>query len=49
MALGATIKGFRYMRKVIGIDGVLIKTQHKELIVVVTTKDSEYHTYPTWG
>ena len=38
------------MRKVIGIDGSWIKTPHRNVLVVATTEDSEFHTYPlAWG
>ena len=46
MALGAAIRGFRFMRKVIGVDGAWIKTQHKGVLLVAATQDSEYHSYP---
>ncbi|XP_062103376.1 uncharacterized protein LOC133814432 [Humulus lupulus] len=50
MALGVAIRGFTYMRKVIGIDATWIKTKHKGVLLVATTQDSEYHTYPiAWG
>ncbi|XP_062088889.1 uncharacterized protein LOC133795455 [Humulus lupulus] len=50
MALGVTIRGFTYMRKVIGIDAAWIKTKHRGVLLVATTQDSEYHTYPiAWG
>lgn len=50
MALGPQIRGFRYMRKVIGIDGAWIKTKFKGVLLVATTQDSEFHTYPlAWG
>ncbi|XP_062088953.1 uncharacterized protein LOC133795522 [Humulus lupulus] len=50
MALGVAIRGFTYMRKVIGIDATWIKTKHKGVLLVETTQDSEYHTYPiAWG
>ncbi|XP_062107755.1 uncharacterized protein LOC133818735 [Humulus lupulus] len=47
---GVAIRGFTYMRKVIGIDAAWIKTKHKDVLLVATTQDSEYHTYPiAWG
>ena len=46
MALGAAIRGFRFIRKVIGVDGAWIKTQHKGVLLVATTQDNEYHSYP---
>ncbi|XP_062102913.1 uncharacterized protein LOC133813897 [Humulus lupulus] len=47
---GVAIRGFTYMRKVIGIDAAWIKTKHKGVLLVATTQDSEYHTYPiAWG
>ncbi|XP_060974703.1 uncharacterized protein LOC133039773 [Cannabis sativa] len=50
MALGVAIRGFTYMRKVIGIDAAWIKTKHKGVLLVATTQDSEYHSYPiAWG
>ena len=46
MALGAAIRGFRFMRKVISVDGARIKTQHKGVLLIAATQDSEYHSYP---
>lgn len=38
------------MRKLIGINGAWIKTDHKGVLIVATTQESEYHTYPiAWG
>jgi hypothetical protein len=50
MALGAAIRGFKNMRKVIGIDGAWIKTKYKGVLMVAATQDSENHSYPiAWG
>ena len=50
MALGAAIRGFTYMRKVISIDAAWIKTKQKGVLLVATTEDSEYQSYPiAWG
>ncbi|XP_062081024.1 uncharacterized protein LOC133785825 [Humulus lupulus] len=47
---GVAIRGFTYMRKIIGIDAAWIKTKHKGVLLVATTQDSEYHTYLiAWG
>ena len=46
MALGTAIRGFRFMRKVIIVDGARIKTQHKGVLLIAATQDSEYHSYP---
>ena len=38
------------MRKVISVDEAWIKTQHKGVLLVAATHDSEYHSYPiAWG
>ena len=46
MALGAAIRGFRFLRKVIGVDGAWIKTHNKRVLLVAATQDSEYYSYP---
>ena len=46
MALGAAIRGFRFMRKVIGVDEAWIKIQHKRVLLIAATQDSENHSYP---
>ena len=46
MALAAAIRDFKNMRKVIGIDGAWIKTKYKGVLMVATTQDSEYHSFP---
>ncbi|EXB73701.1 hypothetical protein L484_026864 [Morus notabilis] len=45
MALGVAISGFRYMRKVIGIDASFVKTKYKGMLIVASAQDSEYHSY----
>ena len=36
LAFGATIRGFQYMRKVIGIDGTFLKGPYKGVLLVAT-------------
>ena len=37
LAFGASIRGFNYMRKVIGIDGTFLKGPYKGVLLVITT------------
>lgn len=46
MALGAAIRVFKYMRKVIGIDASFVKTKCRGILIVAFTQDNEYHCYP---
>ena len=50
MALGAAVRGFQNMRKVIGIDGAWVKNKYKGVLMIATSQDSEFHSYPiAWG
>ena len=37
LAFGVAIRGFRYMRKVVGIDGTFLKGQYRGILLVATT------------
>ncbi|KAL5562473.1 hypothetical protein UlMin_032220 [Ulmus minor] len=39
LAFGVAIRGFRYMRKVVGIDGTFLKGQYRGVLLVATTQD----------
>ncbi|KAL5557636.1 hypothetical protein UlMin_033847 [Ulmus minor] len=44
------IRGFRYMRKVVGIDGTFLKGQYRGVLLVATAQDSNGQCYPlAWG
>ena len=50
IALGAAIKGFACMRKVISIDGTYLKTKYKGCLLVATAQDGDRHCCPiAWG
>ncbi|KAL5581948.1 hypothetical protein UlMin_014390 [Ulmus minor] len=50
LAFGASIRGFNYMRKVIGIDGTFLKVSYKGVLLVATTQDGNSKCYPiVWG
>ena len=50
MAFGVAIRGFQYMRKVIGIDGTFLKGPYKGVLLVATAHDGNSKCYPiTWG
>ena len=50
MTLGAAVRVFTFMIKVISVEEAWIKTQHKRVLVVAATQDNEYHSYPiAWG
>ncbi|XP_010541825.1 PREDICTED: uncharacterized protein LOC104815207 [Tarenaya hassleriana] len=49
-ALGATVRGWNYMRKVIAIDATFLVGQYKGTLVVATAQDGDHHLYPlAWG
>ncbi|KAL5565011.1 hypothetical protein UlMin_028175 [Ulmus minor] len=50
LAFGASVKGFNYMRKVIGIDGKFLKGSYKGILLVATTQDDNSKCYSiAWG
>ncbi|KAL5558013.1 hypothetical protein UlMin_034224 [Ulmus minor] len=50
LAFGASIRGFNYMRKVIGIDGTFLKGSYNGVLLVATTQDGNSKYYPiAWG
>jgi len=46
IALGACIKGFKALRKVIAVDGTFLKTKYKGTLIVATGQDGNWHQYP---
>ena len=46
VALGASIEGFEYMRKVITVDATFLKTVEGGCLVIATAKDPNLHHYP---
>ncbi|KAL5574324.1 hypothetical protein UlMin_023921 [Ulmus minor] len=50
LAFGVAIKGFEFMRKVVGIDGTFLKSQYNGVLLVATTQDGNGQCYPiAWG
>ncbi|KAL5561682.1 hypothetical protein UlMin_031429 [Ulmus minor] len=50
LAFGVAIRGFRYMRKVVGIDGTFLKGQYRGVLLVATAQDGNGQCYPlAWG
>ena len=50
MAFGVSIRGFRYMRKVISIDGTHLKSEYKGHMLIATAQDGNFQIYPiAWG
>ncbi|KAL5575870.1 hypothetical protein UlMin_017569 [Ulmus minor] len=50
LAFGVAIKGFEFMRKVVGIDGTFLKSQYKGVLLVATAQDGNEQCYPiAWG
>ncbi|KAL5544667.1 hypothetical protein UlMin_008451 [Ulmus minor] len=50
LAFGVAIRGFRYMRKLVGIDGTFLKGQYWGVLLVATAQDSNDQCYPlAWG
>ena len=41
LVFGAAIRGFQYMRKIIGIDGTFLKGSYKGVLLVATTQDGK--------
>ncbi|XP_024018361.1 uncharacterized protein LOC112090682 [Morus notabilis] len=46
IALGASIKGFKAMMKVIAVDGTFLKIEYKGTLIIATAQDDNYHQYP---
>ena len=46
LTFGASIRGFNYMRKVIGINETFLKGSHKVVLLVATTQDRNSKCYP---
>ena len=46
VALGASIEGFEYMRKVITVDATFLKTVKGGCLVIATAQDPNFHHYP---
>ncbi|KAL5550950.1 hypothetical protein UlMin_001126 [Ulmus minor] len=50
LAFGVAIKGFEFIRKVVGIDGTFLKSQYKGVLLVATAQDGNGQCYPiAWG
>ncbi|XP_010542114.1 PREDICTED: uncharacterized protein LOC104815434 [Tarenaya hassleriana] len=50
VALSATIKGWKYMHKVVAVDATFLTSEYKGALIVATAQDGEYHQYPlAWG
>ncbi|XP_010531577.1 PREDICTED: uncharacterized protein LOC104807849 [Tarenaya hassleriana] len=50
IALSATIKGWKYVRKVVAVDATFLTSEYKGALVVATAQDGEHHQYPlAWG
>ncbi|KAL5568417.1 hypothetical protein UlMin_024992 [Ulmus minor] len=50
LAFGALVRGFNYMRKVIGTDGTFLKGLYKGVLLVATAQDGNSKCYPiVWG
>ncbi|KAL5569114.1 hypothetical protein UlMin_025689 [Ulmus minor] len=50
LAFGVAIRGFRYMRKVVRIDGTFLKGQYRGVLLVATAQDGNGQYYPlAWG
>ncbi|XP_062081034.1 uncharacterized protein LOC133785836 [Humulus lupulus] len=46
LSLGVSIRGFRYMRKVISIDGTHLKNQFGGNLLIATAQDGNFQIYP---
>ncbi|XP_062089113.1 uncharacterized protein LOC133795673 [Humulus lupulus] len=46
LSLGVSIRGFRYMRKVISIDGTHLKNQFGGNLLITTAQDGKFQIYP---
>ncbi|KAL5580403.1 hypothetical protein UlMin_012845 [Ulmus minor] len=50
LAFGVAIRGFRYMRKVVGRNGTFLKGQYRGVLLVATAQDGNGQCYPlAWG
>ncbi|XP_010525649.1 PREDICTED: uncharacterized protein LOC104803415 [Tarenaya hassleriana] len=45
-ALGAAVRGWNYMRKVVAIDATFLTGQYKGTLIVATVQDGDHHLYP---
>lgn len=46
VAFGASIHGFRFMRKVVVVDGTFLKGQYKGTLLMATTQDGNFNIFP---
>ena len=46
VALGTSIEGFEYMRKVITVDATFLKIVEGDVLIITTVQDSNRHHYP---
>ncbi|KAL5540487.1 hypothetical protein UlMin_043081 [Ulmus minor] len=46
LAFGVAIKGFEFMRKVVGIDGTFLKSQYKGVLLVAMAQNGNGQCYP---
>ncbi|XP_073031260.1 protein FAR1-RELATED SEQUENCE 6-like [Primulina eburnea] len=46
LAYRACIAGFRYMRKVISVDGTYLTGKYKGVLLIATAQDGNHHQYP---
>ena len=46
VALGASIEGFEYMRKVITVDATFLKTVEGGVLIIAMAQDPNRHHYP---
>ncbi|XP_073152705.1 uncharacterized protein [Henckelia pumila] len=50
VAFGACVSGFKFMRKVIAIDGTFLKGKYKGVLLVATAQYGDFYQYPiAWG
>ncbi|XP_019089167.1 PREDICTED: uncharacterized protein LOC104733708 [Camelina sativa] len=46
IAIAGCIKGFRYMRKVVVVDGTFLKGEFKGTLLIATTQDGNFNIFP---
>ncbi|XP_073153870.1 uncharacterized protein [Henckelia pumila] len=50
LAYDACINGYKFMRKVVAVDGTFLKGKYNGVLLVATTQDGEFHQFPiAWG
>ncbi|XP_073152712.1 uncharacterized protein [Henckelia pumila] len=50
VVFGACVSGFKFMRKVIAIDGTFLKGKYKGVLLVATAQYGDFYQYPiAWG